>query len=250
MQQMYAKLKYKVGMGMIPFLARLWPKRIANRSQSILLNRYIFLVTSTINPSTLTPGRPEARTSFSPQERLDQTLGTIASIRAKVPDPLIVLLDNSSLSPAHCRDLQGAADWLVPFVEDPSASAYANHTNKGVGEVYMLRAMHKVLRSFHYRLLFKLSGRYQLSQHFSLDDFPPDRFGFLSRDGVASTRLYSVPSCLHGLYGRQLAAAFFAARLGVSIENVMACGLSSQEVKWMAPLGVAGHMGNGTWIEE
>jgi hypothetical protein len=247
---MYAKLKYQLGLRAVPLVHRLWRKSIAAHSQRILLDRDIFLITSTITPSETPPASSARRSVFSAEERLDQTLGSIASVRAKVPDALIVLLDNSDLTAMHMRVLQDAVDWLVLFHHDPRSIRFRAHDNRGVGEVYMLRSMHDVLGGFRYRLLFKLSGRYQLSQQFSLEHFPQDRFGFLPRDGVASTRLYSVPFCFHNLYGRQLAAAFIAGRLGVSIESTITRGLTPFQVQWLDHLGVSGYMAGGLWLDE
>jgi hypothetical protein len=247
---MYAKIKYKLGVAAVPFVRLLSRRPPLACSRRILLNRDVFLVTSTIAPSESPLAALPRRSSFSADERLDQTLGSIASIRAKVPGALIVLLENSDLSAAHTRVLQNAVDWLVLFDRDPRSIFFRDHSNRGVGEAYMLRSIHDVLRSFDYRLLFKLSGRYRLSERFSLDRFPQDRFGFLHRDGVASTRLYSVPACLHNLYGRQLAAAFFAGRFGVSIESTITRGLTSSQLQWLDVLGVNGHMGGGQWLDE
>ena len=247
---MCAKLKYQFGIRTVPFVHRLWRKPLAAHSQRILLDRDIFLITSTVVPSETPLASSAKRSVFSAEERLDQTLASIASVRAKVPDALVVLLDNSDLGAVQVRALQDAVDWLVLFDHDPESIRFRDHSNRGVGEAYMLRSMHDVLDSFRYRLLFKLSGRYRLSQQFSLEHFPRDRFGFLLRDGVASTRLYSVPACLHHLYGRQLAAAFVAGRFGVSIESAITRGLTSCQLQWLDFVGVSGHMAGGPWIDE
>lgn len=112
---MYAKLKYKPGIGMVPLVHRLWRKPTVTDSQRILLDRDVFLITSKIAPSETPLAHTARRGIFSPEERLTQTLGSIASIRAKVPDALIVLLENSDPNAIHMRVLQNAVDWLVPF---------------------------------------------------------------------------------------------------------------------------------------
>jgi hypothetical protein len=247
---MYGELRYKFGISLVSLVRRLWRKPTEVESWSILLNRHIFLVTSTLNPPQGLVSLPTRRGVFSSGERLEQTLASIASVRAKVPGALIVLLENSDLVDSQARILQEAVDWLVRFDADPRSRVFRDHGNKGVGEAYMLKSIVKVLHRFDYCLLFKLSARYRLSDRFALQHFPLDRFGFLPRDGVASTRLYSVPRRLHRQYARQLVAAFLAGRLGVSIEAVIARGLSRSQVGWLDPIGVSGHLGDGGWIDE
>jgi hypothetical protein len=245
-----ARIKYKLGIATIPFVNHLWPKLTSAGPGRIALDRHVFAITSTIRPSPASLGSSCGRTHFSPLERLDQTLASIASVRAKVPDAFVILLDNSELDEPSTRALRDSVDWLVTFAHEPGISRYRDHRNKGVGEVYMLRSIHRVLSLFRYRLLFKLSGRYQLSSAFSVNDFPTTRFGFLLKGVVASTRLYSVPPDLHRLWGRQLASTFLAAQLGVGIESAIIRGLSPGHVQWLQALGVNGYMGDGAWLAE
>ena len=249
-RQILTKVQYKFGLGVISFARHLWREPIAAEMPRISLNRHVFLITSTLSPSEKPLASSTRRSIFSAEERLEQTLASIVSVRAKVPSALVVLLENSDLVDAQAKALQDAVDWLVRFDADPTSRILRDHGNKGVGEVYMLQSIQKVLARFDYQLLFKLSARYSLTERFALENFPRDRFGFLLRDGVASTRLYSVPGDLHDLYGRQLASALIAGRFGVSIEDVMTRGLSPHRVKWLNPIGVGGPMGGGGWIDE
>ena len=240
-----------IGMMAASLARHLWRWPITVSAGKILAYRYIFLITSTLSPSEKPLLRSAKRNIFSTEERLDQMLSSIASVRAKVPGALIVLLENSDLTDKQAQVLRDTVDWLVLFAHDPKAVVFRDCSNRGSGEIYKLQSIHRVLRNFDYQLLFKLSGRYCLSRRFALEHFPRDRFGFLLRDGVASTRLYSVPGCLHDQYGRQLTAAFVASRFGLSIESAITCGLTSHQVQWLDPIGVSGHVAvDGMWIDE
>ena len=245
------RIKYQLGMATIPLVHRLW-HLFGGRSEQnrVILDRNVFVIASTISPSSSSSGDAASRLHFSPRERFTQTMASADSIRARVPDGFIILLENSHLGGGEVDSLRKAVDWLITFDSDPMAATLRDHPNKGAGEVYMLRTIQRILSGFRYRKLFKLSGRYRLSANFKLESFPTTRFGYLRRDGAASTRLYSVPFALHRLWGRQLTSTLLAARLGVGIETSITRGLKATDIEWLNHIGVEGHMGDGTWLAE
>jgi hypothetical protein len=111
----------------------------------------IAVVSSTLAPSAL-PSHDGARTTFSPEERLEHTRGTVASlVAAGISDILIV--DNST---GGWREA-----WTQPL--EPARILHCNHPpfrNKGIGEMWLLLAALEHLPAGV--PLMKISGRYRI----------------------------------------------------------------------------------------
>lgn len=121
---------------------------------------------------------------FSYQDRLEQLKGTIRSVRERVSDADIVLVDASE-DPLPRQDVIELSsmvnavmllnddlyiDFLKHNSKDPSPNKFEK---KSVGE---MRAMSAFLRYLQespkvYDRVFKISGRYRLSDSFSLDSY-------------------------------------------------------------------------------
>lgn len=225
--------------------------KASQETAKIIARPYIFLITSTIRPSENPLSYTHTRSVFSAEQRLEQTLRSIESVRAKVPDALVVLLENSDLSTKEVSVLQNVADWFVLLSQDAQAIELRDSFHKGAAEAYMLLSIQNVLMYFDYRIMFKLSGRYWLSERFDIHNFPSDRFGLLLRGGVYSTRLYSVPKALNVLYCRQLDKAMRETLKGAGIEVVIMQGVPSDKIMSLEYLGVQGYISpNGEFIDE
>ena len=121
---------------------------------------------------------------FSYSERLKQLKGTIQSIRTRVPTADIVLVDASEdplpkvdvheLTAMVNRVILLSDDMYIDFLKhnskDPSPNKFEK---KSVGEMRAMSAFLKYLQESHveYDRVFKLSGRYQLSDKFCLDSY-------------------------------------------------------------------------------
>ena len=118
---------------------------------------------------------------FTYKQRLEQLIGTINSIRKRVPDADVVLYDASEdpLPKQDAELLSGMVNKLSFLHDDPYIS-FLKHKSldptpnkfekKTVGEIQCMLAFLEDLRSSgrRYDRVFKLSGRYQLSEAFDL----------------------------------------------------------------------------------
>jgi len=250
----WTKLLYKTGLLMAWGARALWSDKPPATNTPKNASPYVFLITSTINtsPRHLGANTSLVRSVYSPDQRFNQTLKTIESIRQRVPDARVLLLENSKLLAYQQSVLESVCDQLILLSEDNVAVGLRDGPNKGAAEAYLLMNAQLLLKDCDFKILFKLSGRYVLSERFDRDRFPLDRFGFLKRDGVVSTRLYSVPVNLRNHYERQLSASFLATRFGVSIEDVISRGLKANQIKFLDPIGVSGPLAvdSGVFIDE
>jgi len=211
----------------------------------------VCIVTSTIQFGKGNLSYSSKRSIYSPEERLKQTLQSLGSVRAKIPDCFIILLENSEITKYEIKQLQERADWIVCFRESPNAITLRDGLHKGAGEVYMILKILKMLRYFNYEKLFKLSGRYCLNEKFDIKNFSPDKFGVLKTESVYSTRLYCVPKTQESIYIQQLAKMLKLAQQGAGIEAVFMRGVSIEHIYEMPHLGVRGYIGlNGILIDE
>ena len=239
-------------MTLIPSKVRRWIDLILLHDNiKVCAKPNIFLITSTIRASKNPLPYTRTRSVFSTEERLEQTLRSIESVRVEVPDALIVLLENSDLSARETSILRQAADWFVSFAKDTRAVQLRDGPFKAAGEIYELLWIQQIIQRFDYEKMFKLSGRYWLSGRFRLRDFPSDKFGFLMRDGTHSTRLYCLPKSLEATYRKQLEKAFVAVQKGATIEAIIMRGVPPDRLQLLSHLGVCGYIApSGHYIEE
>jgi hypothetical protein len=145
----------------------------------------IAVVSSTVSPSTL-PSHDGARTTLSPETRLEQTRGTVDSLLAAGISEIVVA-DNSP-----SRWLQERAASLAPArvvsLRQPPVR------NKGIGELWLLLGCLEELPED--QPIMKISGRYRVGPKTELalradDDVAAKVFGGSSSEEI-STRCYLV----------------------------------------------------------
>lgn len=113
----------------------------------------IAVVSSTIAPSTL-PSHDGARTTFTPEQRLEHTRGTIASLVAFGVREIIVA-DNSAGGWLLGREAELAPAKVIHFRQPPIR-------NKGIGEIWLLLGAIEALPENEPVL--KISGRYRIGR--------------------------------------------------------------------------------------
>ena len=134
-------------------------------------------------------------TVFSTNQRKDQTLHTIATVREKIPNSYIVMIEGGHMDQSEETTFKGLVDYLfrTDVMQYP----------KSPGEATLL---HRYLTSDHFKSLkdvesvSKLSGRYYLNDDFHWDNLPQDKsiitFVPIAWSGrpVYNTRYYRIPS--------------------------------------------------------
>jgi hypothetical protein len=101
--------------------------------------------------------------------------------------------------------------------------------------------------------MFKISGRYVMTEALSELSYPRDQMGFLlCNSKVVSTRLYSVPKRCEQKYERLLQSAYVQCLLvEESLETAVAYDLRPGDACAMPSLGVQGRIAvSGEIIEE
>jgi hypothetical protein len=144
---------------------------------------------------------------YSPEERLEQTLETIASVRERIPNAVICLTDCGipGLTDEQIETLTKDVDHFIDFSLDDNVVAI--HKNVQVQDIVKNLTEMCVVRSFFtYALeegwfddcdrIFKVSGRYTLTEKFDTADYENDIIG---DKYVVSKRMLS--QFAHGITG-------------------------------------------------
>lgn len=135
----------------------------------------LIIITSIINVSSKPLDLFQSRSVYTAQERFDQTLETIESIRRRIPFACIVLIESSSINDVMEATFKERVDVYANISEIQFVQYAANeHLNKSLGEIIQLQYFFinhydKLQEMFDFRRLYKISGRYFLNDYFDYD---------------------------------------------------------------------------------
>jgi hypothetical protein len=152
-------------------------------------HQHVFIVTSVLNVSEAPLSYTRTRSVYTADERLAQTLRTIESIRQKMPKATIVVVEGSVLSSTQYKSLQEAADVVLLSPNQKEI----NGLYKGFGESKLLLcALDYITTYTSAEYVWKLSGRYRLTQDFSVEKWNNRQSQGKMTDGVMNTILFRV----------------------------------------------------------
>ena len=222
--------------------------------------RICFVITSVIQPCDALLMNSKNRTIYSVEERIQQTKKTINSIKRFCPNAKILLCE------AGEKNFESVFGNLVDYYcylgNQERVKKAVSSKFKGWGECQMLLESIKLVPECDF--IFKISGRYYLTDDFDLSSFDFFAFNFLNYlknggfakgtkyvKGSHSTRLYGFSTRYKARYKVALFFSKFELRLGYSIESVLPKYLKGCNFLYHNKIGVAGNIGvNREYIEE
>lgn len=165
----------------------------------------IFIITSVINTGKKPWSYSTSRSCFTIEERFNQTLKSIESIRKFNNKSIILLVECSELDTNMTEILRQNVDFFLQTYDDLDVrEACLNSEKKGWGEIKKLQKACNFINenNIKFNRLFKLSGRYFLNDNFNEINYQEkDFFTFKMYDSNnGSTVLYSVPFDLFEKY--------------------------------------------------
>lgn len=200
----------------------------------------VFIIPSVIyfsdNPLSYSP----VRSVFSPEERAEQTIKTIESIRSKVPNSKSILIE-MGLHEILPFNLHSLADSYIYLGKRRVVREAADSTSKGHGEALGLLLANNSIRSFPAQYYFKLSGRYYLDDNFNINQWLSRGDGFDAKkynDDCISTRLYGFSNSFYNSWRNSMKQGIPYLEAGEAMENVMPKTISS--IRHIDPVGVSG----------
>jgi len=149
-----------------------------------------------LSGSTITPYKQQF---FNSDERLYQTIETYESIKNKIPNSFCILIEGSRLTDEQRNYLNECYDVILEYGNDADILNYTTNINIGIGEMKLLQKGIEYIKknNISSKYLFKLGGRYTLSNNFNLNNFKINKYTFrpeiCMNMEVYNTGLYNIP---------------------------------------------------------
>jgi len=163
----------------------------------------LVLITSIIYTPNIPLSYTNTRSIFSPNERYEQTKKTIETIKEKIPNVEIYLVECSLLNDEQLEYLKNNTNYLLNLYDNIEARNCIHSISKSLGEGTMTYlALEDILqKNIVFDNLFKISGRYWLSDSFDYNNFNNNSIviKYINNEIInVITSLYKLPYiCLH-----------------------------------------------------
>lgn len=139
---------------------------------SLIPDKNIFIITSSVKPNI---------GAFSDDERFQQTMQTLRSVREKVPDAIIVLSDVSvrPLSDLEKNSLAEKSNFFIDMGQEPTVKFLSENGMKSQAENVMMFHTLQTLKNAPQTIkmmnsvkrIFKFSGRSELEDSFDISEY-------------------------------------------------------------------------------
>ncbi len=147
---------------------------------SVVPGKDIVFISSTIH----------AKSAYTPDERFEQTLKTIESARKMVPGCKIVMIEMTKIKVDWILKLSDLCDQLI-LCGDDQEFQICNQLGKSMGETTLTKLFFQNI-SDDTEMVYKISGRYFMTDQFKPEDMKRDKINFLPSDRCVHTTFYSV----------------------------------------------------------
>jgi hypothetical protein len=133
----------------------------------------LVLITSVICTPNIPLSYISTRSVFSHEERFEQTKKTIISIRNKIPNSKIFIVECSDLNKEQNDYLNKNTDYFLNLYDNTEIRKNIHSKSKSLGEGTMTYCAldYIINNNIYYDNLIKISGRYWLSNNFDYDVF-------------------------------------------------------------------------------
>jgi hypothetical protein len=167
---------------------------------AILNKKNITLIPSIIDTPDIPLSYHHTRSVFTKQERFEQTKATIESVKNRIPNNKILVIECSPLTEEENLYFLENTDIFINLYDlhDKSYIEKIHSNSKSMGEGTMtIYALEYLLTyKIEYDTLYKLSGRYRLNDKFSYDTYANNdkvMIQYYCDKECASTILYKLP---------------------------------------------------------
>ena len=133
----------------------------------------LVLITSVICIQNKPLSYTNTRSVYSHEERFEQTKQTIQSVREKIPNSKIFIVECSNLTEVMSKYLVENSDYFLNLYEDEKIRSNTIGLSKSLGEGTMTMCAINYIKhnNIEYDNLFKITGRYWLSEKFNYNYF-------------------------------------------------------------------------------
>jgi mannosyltransferase OCH1-like enzyme len=158
-------------------------------------HKNIVLITSKIYISTNRFSYTNNRSIYSKEDRFNQTIETIESVKKHIPDAFIVLFDNSIFNQSEYNILNNMCNIFINITNDKTLNYYTNeYMYKAFAEMYQQIMFYDNFLSkidfSNVNNFFKISGRYMINDMFNYELFNNNKNIFKKKEEVMHKKYY------------------------------------------------------------
>lgn len=208
----------------------------------------LVVVPSIIKPPNSPLSYIETRSIYNSIERFEHTKKTIESIREKIPNSKILLVECSELTNEEMNYFNHHCDYVINLIHDKQSKENIYSSSKSLGEGTMtIKAIEYIEQNnIIFNQFFKLSGRYWLSDSFDYSKFNNNNIIIkpLDNDDI-STVLYKLPFNIVGLLKLFLYDHRYLMEQCIGYENIFGIfilSLYSYKIDKLSIIGTAGYV--------
>lgn len=137
----------------------------------------LVLITSVINTTSSRLSYTDTRSCYTNVERFNQTMQTIDSIKNRIINAKIILVECSNLNEKQNKYLSENCDYILNlYGNEDLKNIILHHESKALGEgTQTIKALEYIIENkIVFKNLIKISGRYMLSEDFDIAKFNND----------------------------------------------------------------------------
>jgi len=209
----------------------------------------LILITSLLNPVNKPLSYINTRTIYNIEERFQQTLITIQTVKKYIPDYYIVLIEASKNIEKYEKELKEMVNEYYNFKDNKDITQQVESLYKGLGEIYMMLGYLSYNDINKFDSLIKISGRYYLNDTFDFKNFNNNLNIFRKfYNSAVSTRLYKINNSYFKKFIENLKKSIIYLKNGKSEEEIF---YNLMEYTHIDNLGLSGNVAvSGDKIEE
>lgn len=155
----------------------------------------LVLITSVINTPNTPLSYTNTRSVFSRQDRFEQTKKTIKSVREKLSNSKIIIVECSNFNEEENNYFKKNCDYILNLWNKKELHNYIFGPSKSLGEGTMTIEALKYIKELHleYQYLYKISGRYWLNDNFKIENIQNNIFKRINKsENNIFTALYKI----------------------------------------------------------
>lgn len=218
----------------------------------IIKHENIIVVPSIIKVSNVPLDGYTSRSYLSTENRYSQTIEQLKSIKTKIPDATVLLLETSiDLNLDWINNLSTLCDYIILYQDHKEIRYLSNDhpSNKGLGEIGVLCHIYNLLKNKNFKYFFKFGGRYKFNETFIYDNVAVDipvvcSIKYNTPIGIlAQTVFYSIPFKYFDQYYK-IFSKYLSRQTMISAEHILTLFLEAVPYfKNMEKIGVEGYGG-------
>jgi len=133
----------------------------------------LIIITSVINIPNKPFSYTDVRSTYNREERFQQTKHTIITLKNKIPNNKIILVECSELNEEEIEYMNKNVDYFINLYGNDYLEKYIFGLSKSLGEnTLILRAIDYLTdNNIQYNNLYKISGRYWLTDNFDYNNY-------------------------------------------------------------------------------